>query len=283
MSRGGRGRWRRWLVAAVLVFAALHVLGFAYLVTHQAALVYHPVRAVTATPADVGLSYEEVRFHAEDGPTLHGFYVRARRRRARGVVLYCHGNAGNVGHRVRMAKLLAGLGVDVLLFDYRGFGRSEGTPTEAGTYADAEAAWTYLVEARGVPPAKIVAYGRSLGGPIAASVAARHPVAGLVLDATFESIPALVRDTWPRFLVVERFIAFSYDTAGLLDRVTAPVLVLHSPEDRTIPFEHGRRLARRAADGAFAVTAGGHGDGPLRHPEAYRAPLAAFFDRVLGP
>ncbi|RMG97710.1 MAG: alpha/beta hydrolase [Deltaproteobacteria bacterium] len=276
-------RLRRILAYGAAVFVLLHVAIAAYFVTHQEILVYHPIRTVEHTPADVGLDYDDVRIETEDGEILTGYYVYATRRPARGVVLYCHGNAGNVGHRVRMAALLAHLGVDVLLFDYRGFGTSTGTPTEDGTYRDAKAAFRHLVRDRGLSSDRIVPYGRSLGGPIAASVAADEDVAGLVLDATFVSIPALVRATWPSFLVVERAITFRYDTAAFLARVDEPVLVLHGPEDRTIPFEQGRRLAGLARDATFAVTRGGHGDGPHRHPEAWRAPLAAFFDRVLPP
>ncbi len=283
-ARGGRRRrWRRWLLLAAVLFVLLHAAGAAYFVTHQEVLVYHPVREVARTPAEAGLSYEDVRIGTADGETLAGFYVHSKTQPARGVVLYCHGNAGNVGHRIGMADLLAGLGVDVLLFDYRGFGESTGTPSEAGTYEDAAAALRHLTEDRAVPPERIVAYGRSLGGPIAASVAARADLAGLVLDSTFVSIPDLVRSTWPRLLVVESAIAFRYDTAAFLDRVDEPVLVLHSPDDGTIPFEQGRRLAEAVPGAAFVPTAGGHGDGPLRHPALWRHALAAFFDRVLPP
>jgi hypothetical protein len=149
------------LLAAALLYAVL--VGCAFLL--QTRLVYFPTipgRELTATPADIGLAYEEVRFTAEDGVALHGWYVPGRS--DAGAVLFCHGNAGNISHRLEWLSMLHGLGLGVLLFDYRGYGRSGGSPDEPGTYRDARAAWDYLVDERRIEPGRIVLFGESLGG-----------------------------------------------------------------------------------------------------------------------
>ena len=286
VQSGAKGRptrsVRRWLWRALALFLLLHVVGLVGLVWGQRFLVYHPMSDVAHTPQEEGLAYEEVTLPTRDGERLAAWWIPAEGA-GRGTILYIHGNAGNLGHRVRIAKMLHTLGVDLLLFDFRGFGRSTGRPTERGTYLDVEAAWAYLVDTRGISPDRIVIYGRSLGGPIAAHLAAEVDAAGLVLDSTFESIPRLVEDTYPRVLYVPELIAFDYPTARFLDRVDEPVLVAHSPADNVIPYAHGRALGARAKDGAWLELRGHHGNGPFVTGEAYLQGLDRFLTRALDP
>ncbi len=275
-------RWRRWLWRALAAFLLLHVLAVAGLVWGQHFLVYHPMSDVRHTPAEAGLAYEDVTLTTRDGERLAAWWIPATGA-SRGTILYIHGNAGNLGHRVRIAAMLHTLGVDLLLFDFRGFGRSTGRPTERGTYLDAAAAWAHLTRERGVAPERIVIYGRSLGGPIAAHLAAEVDAAGLVLDSTFESIPRLVQDTYPRVLYMPAFIRFAYPTASYLAGVDEPVLVAHAPGDGVVPYAHGRALLARARDGTWLELRGHHGDGPFATGAAYLRGLDAFLTRVLGP
>ena len=197
-------------------------------------------------------------------------------------MLFCHGNAGNISHLLEPIRAFHGLGLNTLVFDYRGFGASQGAPDEQGTYLDADAAWSYLVETRGIDPQKIVVYGRSLGGPIAARLARGLTPRGLVLQATFTSIPDLGQELYPLFPagVLARY---HYNTLEYLSRVICPVLVVHSREDDLIPFAHGERLYQAAPKPKdFLEIAGGHGDGFAASPGPLRAALAEFVGGRLG-
>ncbi|MDZ7749498.1 MAG: alpha/beta hydrolase [Halofilum sp. (in: g-proteobacteria)] len=182
---------------APIAGGCLAVAGLLWLL--QPYLVFQPAAGgsgVTRTPADVGLEYEGVRLAAADEVTLAGWFV-PHADPAAPVVLFLHGNAGNIGGRVESLQQLHEAGAAVLIIDYRGYGDSTGRPTEAGTYRDARAAWDWLTRARGMPPGRIVIFGRSLGGPIAAHLARAVRPAGLVLEFTFTSMPALAADLYP--------------------------------------------------------------------------------------
>jgi len=170
-----------WRIAKSLVRIAVGVYVGICLVmfVFQSHLLYHPLREIERTPERVGLAYEEVTLRTPDGLRLAAWYVPADE--ARGTVLFCHGNAGNMSHRVSTVEILNRLRMNVFLFDYRGYGASEGSPSEAGMYRDAETAWRHVVEERGVAPGDLIIQGRSLGGAVAAELAERHPPRALIL------------------------------------------------------------------------------------------------------
>lgn len=227
----------------------------------QDRLVYYPNlpgREYEATPAQAGLPYETVTLTASDGIGLAAWFVPAEN--SRGVLLYAHGNAGNISHRLDAIRLFRDMGLSVLIFDYRGYGQSKGKPSEEGTYRDAEAAWQYLVQQRGIPPARIVVFGESLGAAVAAQLAARHRPGALILASAFTSVPGLAADLYP-WLPARWLARFSYDTRRYLQDVHAPVLVMHSRGDEIIPYRHGRALYEAAHEPRrFAELRGGHND-----------------------
>ncbi len=203
--------------------------------------VYHPDRVLTATGAELGRPFEDVRCQASDGVELNGWFFPANTNspRARLVLLLCHGNAGNISHRLDTAAALLATGVNVFLFDYRGYGRSQGRPGEEGTYRDAQAAYQWLRQ-RGFAGTNIVVLGESLGGGVAAELAVREPLGGLVLQSTFTSIPDIGAELFP-WLPVRWLGTIHYDTRSKLPRLHIPVLVMHSRVDEIIPFHHGER------------------------------------------
>ncbi len=243
-------------------------------------VVYYPERPIRATPAEVGLAYEDTRFETSDGMTIAGWWVPAVR--SRGTVLYCHGNGGNISSCLDSIRTASRLGLDMFLFDYRGYGNSTGSPTEQGTYRDAEAAWDYLVGVRGIDPGRIIVWGRSLGGPVAARVAADHQPGVLIIESTFISVPEILRErySWvPRWVVGD----YAYDTRGSLGRVRAPVLVIHSPDDEIVPFRHGRVLYESIQGSrAFVEIRGSHNRGHIESGDAYASSIDAFVSRFLG-
>lgn len=232
---------------SLVAVCGLAYLGIVALVwANQRRLLYFPDRTLGGTPAHAGWAYEEVWLRAADGPRLHAFWIPAPE--ARGTVIFFHGNAGNIGGWYPVAAAFRALGFHTLLPDYRGYGRSEGEPSERGLYADAEAAWQHATRERGVPPERVVLAGRSLGGAVAAYLAEQHPDAGaLVLESTFTSVPELAAGLYP-WLPVRWMARDRFPTLARSSRLRVPVLVVHSRGDELIPFGHGEQLFRAAPE-----------------------------------
>jgi uncharacterized protein len=261
----------------VAVYLGLCLLMF----FRQAKYVYYPDKIVSLTPEMAGMTYEDVNLHTADGETIHGWYVPASPSKL--TLLFCHGNAGNIGHRIVTLQLFHELGLNVYIFDYRGYGRSSGQPTEAGTYLDAGAAWDYLVEGRHVAPTNIVVFGESLGGAVAAWVAGQKRPGALILESTFTSMPDMAACVYP-FLPVRWLCRFRYEALTCLKNVRCPVLVAHSPDDETVPFAQGQRLFAAAAEPKqFLTLRGSHNAGREETGAAYTEGLGGFLRRYLGP
>ena len=265
-----------YLRVAALVYAGLCLL----LYVCQRRLVYFPSRGQWGTPRDLGMAYEDVRITTEDGVRLHGWFVPAQA--SKGTILFFHGNAGNVSHRIDSIRIFRSLGYHTLIFDYRGYGQSEGKPSEEGTYRDAEAARRYLVEQRGVAPEKIVLFGRSLGGPIAAWLAKEHAPGTLILESTFTSLNDMAaRLYW--FVPVRLLSRFKYNTLAYAKQARCPILVIHSPEDDIVPYRFGRRLYEESSEPKeFLQIQGNHNTGFQIAGEAYVRGLREFFDKHVG-
>jgi uncharacterized protein len=228
-----------------------------------------PGREIRATPAALGLDYQDLAITAADGVRLHAWWVPAPQ--ARRTVLHFHGNAGNIGDRLEMLQVLRGLGVSVLLLEYRGYGRSEGRPAEDGFYLDAQAAWQHLTGALGVAPGSLVVHGQSMGGAVAAWLAARRPCGGLVLESAFTSIPDMAGELYP-WLPGRWLTTLRLDTLGEVSRARCPVLVIHSTGDEIIPYSHGQRIHAAAPAPRQMVTIGGdHNSGFWVSRQAYTA------------
>lgn len=265
--------------ALAIGYAALAVALFIY----QPHLLYFPGmpgRELVATPADIGLDYEAVTLTTRDGERLVAWFIPAAG--ARGTLLFCHGNAGNISHRLDSIRLFHELGLSVLIFDYRGYGRSSGKPSEAGTYRDAESAWRYLVDGRGIPPQHILLFGRSLGASVAAELATRVPAAGVILESGFTSVPDVAAQLYP-WLPVRWLSRYRYDTREYLADIHRPVLIIHSRDDEIIPYSNGEDLYTAANEPKrFLELRGGHNDGFLASGEKYLRGLEGFLDTVPG-
>ena len=260
------------LLALVIGYAA--VVAFVYFNQHRKLYLPDvPARELAGTPADVGLRFDDVTLESDDGVTLHGWFVPGSGPR---VLLFLHGNAGNVSHRLQSIRVFNELGLSVLIVDYRGYGRSSGTPSEAGTYADAESAWNHLVRTQGRPPGEIIVFGRSLGGAVAAWLAARTQPAALIVESSFTSVPDLGRELYP-WLPVRWLSRFRYPTVEYVRDVQAPVLVVHSRDDEIAPFRHGERIFAAAAGPRMLLELEGtHNDAYVRSERDYVAGLRAF-------
>jgi uncharacterized protein len=265
-------------IMMALIYAALAALIFFV----QPKLVYYPEigRGIAETPHSSGLIYESVEVETADGERLHGWFVPAPD--AKATVLFFHGNAGNISHRIGYLSMFYRLGYNTFIFDYRGYGESSGKPTEQGTYRDAVAAWQYITEKKAIPPADVVLFGESLGGAIASWLAAREIPGVLVLVSAFTSVPDMGAQLYP-YLPIRRLSRFEYNTLEHLKDVTCPVFVAHSPQDEIVPFAQGRAVYDAARNPKqFLELQGGHNDGFIYVREDWTNALGKFIDMSLG-
>ena len=267
------------LLAAGLVYAVLT----GWLFFMQPRLIYYPDmpgRDIGPAPDVIGLEYEDVRLTTTDGERLHGWFVPHPS--ARATLLFAHGNAGNISHRLDSIRLFHDLGLAVLIFDYRGYGLSSGTTTEQGTYRDADAAWHYLVDERGISPAAIVLFGRSLGAAVIADLAARTRPGAVILESAFTSVPDMAARLYP-WQPVRWLASYRYDNAEKVRKFTAPVMVIHSRDDEIIPFGQGEQLFAAANEPKqFLELDGGHNDGFHISREVYGPAVEAFIHESLA-
>ncbi len=256
-------------------FNHLIIISFFFVLSCQGSFIYHPEKSLHRNPEDINLSYESVDFNAADNTSLHGWYIPTDDER--GVILFCHGNGGNISHRLDTIRILNNLGFTVFIFDYRGYGKSSGKPDEDGTYLDALAAWNYLKEIKGIPAEKIIVHGRSLGGAIAVWLAANSEPAALIVESSFTSAVDVAKTMTP-FQLFSWVITYRYSAVDYIKDVKCPILVIHSRDDRLIPFELGRNLYL-AAPGfpEFLEIQGGHNSGFIISKEVYIQGLDKFF------
>ena len=246
----------------------------------QDSFLYFPEKAILQTPEDIDLEYTEINFITRDGINISGWYIPVEKEK--GVLLFCHGNAGNISHRLDSIRIFHDLHLSVLIFDYRGYGKSGGNPSEVGTYLDAEAAWNYLTDVERKSPKKIIIFGRSLGGAVAAETALRKNPAGLIIESSFTSVTDIGAKLYP-WLPVKVISKFRYSTIDKIRAIRCPKLIVHSPEDEIIPFEHGKSLYKRASPPKeFLVIKGGHNDGFLATGNAYKEGLNIFLQKSLS-
>lgn len=270
-----------WMVLRV---AALAYIGLCLLLFFaQSKFLYFPGKTIDMTPADAGLQFEDLMLKTDDGETIAAWYIPAGSNPDKGITLLdCHGNAGDIGDRVNSILTFHKLGLNVLIFDYRGYGRSSGKPTEEGTYKDSLAAWKYLLEKRGVPENRIVVFGRSLGCAVASWLAREVDAKALVLESGFTSTADMAAKVYP-YLPSRLLCRYNYNTLDNVRNVKCPVLIAHSTQDELIPFEQGRKLFEAAKEPkVFFEMRGGHNAGGLDiHPE-YQELLKRFLGQHLG-
>lgn len=272
------------VVRIIISIVGVYLIFAGYLFIFQSRYVYFPKHDVPAVPADpgqIGLSFENISFQTSDGLKLSGWFIP--KEDSRGVLLFSHGNAGNMGHRLESIRIFNRLGLEVFIFDYRGYGESEGKPTEEGTYRDVEAAWKYLVEERGIEPDKIIVFGRSLGGGVASWLASRHTPGALILESTFTSLPDIAASQY-WFMPIRLLMRIKYDTAERIGDVNCPVLIIHSPDDDQIPYSHGRKLFELASEPKeFLEISGTHNEGFRASGELYEDGISRFIQQYIVP
>ena len=272
------------LISLLSIATSIYVLLALALYFLQDKMVFlsnRPGRELSASPINIGLEYQDVSLTTSDDEHLHGWYVPATK--SRGVVLFFHGNAGNISHRLDSIEVFHQLGLDTLIIDYRGYGESTGKTTERGTYLDAQAAWSYLVDERGIAAERIIIFGRSLGGAIGAWLGTQRTPAGVIIESSFTSGVDMARRLYP-FLPVRLITRLRYPVSDFASRLDCPVLVVHSRNDEIIPFAMGQSIyAAVTQQKSFLELRGDHNNGFIISRLDYVTGLNGFLNSVLGP
>jgi uncharacterized protein len=278
--RSRKGLLVLWSALQIVLLVYLGLIALIYF--KQSSLVFQPEmdRDYSGSPATIGLPFSALKLATTDGEALDVWFVPARSQ-PRGLVIFFHGNAGNMGHRLDYLRMFRDLGLATFIIDYRGYGLSSGRPSEQGTYRDAEATWAHATDILGFAPDRIVIFGESLGGAVAASLATKYRPGALVLASTFTSVPDMGAELYP-MLPIRALARIRYETLAKLAQTTCPVFVIHSRNDDIIPFSHGQRLFEAARQPKqFLEIEGSHNDGFIFNRVDWVQQLDGFLQQAL--
>ncbi len=249
------------MLKAALLLGGGYILLLGLAAVFQKKMVFFPESHLAATPESIHLPFEEVWLQTRDQVDVFGWFIPGPGGHSSPAALFFHGNAGNISHRLEQARIIHRLGLACLIIDYRGYGKSRGSPSERGLYLDAAAAWEWLLENKGLQPGSIVVWGRSLGGPVAAWLAANRQPGALIVESSFTSLPELGQKLYP-FLPVKLISKLRFPTKTFVQQSGCPVLVVHSPQDEIVPYAFARRLFEAAREPkSFLEISGGHNEG----------------------
>ena len=252
---------------------------FVYLKYYEKKGIYFPEKEIVFTPMDLGLKYEDIYFETEDNLTLNGWFISAEA--PRGTLIFCHGNAGNISHRFEVIDIFHKLNLNVFIFDYRGYGRSQGIPSEDGLYKDAQAAYQYLLSQRDINKQTIVIYGKSIGANVAIDLASRVQAAALISDGGFTSACDMGKRLFP-YLPIKWIITIKYDALSKINNITIPKLIIHSRDDEIVPFRLGRKLFEAAAvPKVFYEMEGTHNEAIFMARDEYSSKINDFLNQYL--
>lgn len=258
-------------MSTLLIILVVLVIGYALLsmklYLSQSKHLYFPTRVTGTSPTEHGFPYEDIWIKTSDHYNIHGWYVPVKN--ATYTVLFLHGNTGNISDCIDSIRIFSTLGLNTFLFDYRGYGQSEGEPTENGTYLDAEAAWNYIVNELGVSPENIIILGRSLGAAVSSWLARKHQPGMLIIESTFTSLPDIAAESYPLF--PSRYLTrFKYPVEDNVKHIHCPTLIVHSAEDEVIGMHHGKKLFKAANQPkSFLEISGPHNQGFLSSGQQY--------------
>ncbi len=258
------------IIFYIIITVVLCVAGIRYF---EYKSIFYPARSIAATPADIGLPFEGVFMKTQDNVTINAWLVKSSP--ARGTLIFCHGNAGNIGDRLEKILLFHQMGLNVLIIDYRGYGKSEGRPGEAGIYKDAVAAYDYLSSRRDIDRSSIVGYGASLGGAVVIDLATKRDLAALVIHSSFTSAGDMAKTIYP--FIPSFLLGTKLDSVAKVGIITTPKLFIHSRADEVVPFRLGERLYQAAAKPKeFLEISGGHNDTPVDAQEKMARGIITF-------
>lgn len=237
---------------------------------------FYPMKEIEFLPRQIGLNYEDIFFKTSDNVNINGWFISNPN--ARYTILFCHGNAGNISHRLEKLKFFHELGCDIFIFDYRGYGKSKGKPSEKGMYLDVQGAYDYLLS-RKISPEQIIGYGESIGGAISIDLASKNRLGGLITDSTLSSSKDMIKIIYP-FLPYWIFSS-RLDSINKIKSIKIPKLIIHSVNDEIVPYKLGQRLFENADDPKeFLQIHGGHNSCFFESEVILKEKIANFLNRL---
>ena len=266
--------WGFMCAMKILFILIIVIAGFVALIRFvEYTSVFYPARPLAGDPADIGLPFEDVYLTTADHVRIHGWLVRSPD--AKATLIYLHGNAGNIGDRVEKVGLFHQIDLNVLIIDYRGYGKSQGRPTEQGIYADALSAYDYLKGRPDLKDQKVIVYGSSIGGAVAVDLASKKDIDGLIIDSSFTSAADMAKTIYP--FLPAFLLKTKLDSINKIGKISVPKLFLHSPEDEVVPYALGRKLYDAAPEPKrFFEIIGGHNEGHLHDEDKIQNGIAKF-------
>lgn len=261
-------------VVIITLLALIIVFKFLILFSEEKNL-FQPDKGVDLTPKSIGIEYDDVYFNTKDGQLLNGWFVPAKE--AKITIIFCSGRGGNLSDRLQKVKFFYDIGLNALFFDYRGYGISSGKPSEAGLYKDAQAAYDYLLTRTDIDKTKVVAYGKSLGGPVASDLCLHRKLAALILEGPLPSLKTYVGEMGG-FLPTEWLVSEKFDTISRVKKIKIPKLFVQGMDDEVISFSEGRLVFNAAINPKEFVPFDGHHDENLfTVSDTFRDRLFEFF------
>ena len=270
----------KWLINIVGIGFVVWVVMFVYIKYLEKKSVFYPDNEVLNSPEDIGLKYENVYFYTADNIKLHGWFIPSENNNF--TILYCHGNAGNISWRLDIVRILHQAGWSVFIFDWRGYGKSEGSPSETGLYKDTEAAYNYLVNIKKIPPFKIILYGRSLGSVPAIKLASQLKEGYLIIEGGFScgvDVAKTILPFLPKFLL-KMLMGVKFEASNYIKKTSIPKLIIHSKDDEVIPFRLGKILFEQALPPKeFYCTSGTHNSAIFSNSQQHILKIKKFIDK----
>ncbi|MCX5703799.1 MAG: alpha/beta hydrolase [Candidatus Omnitrophica bacterium] len=264
------------IFSGIIILFLFFGLVLIYLRYIERQTLFHPAKEIEFSPNELGLSFEDIFFKTPDGFKLNGWFIPSKD--AKHTILFCHGNAGNISHRLQKMNFFHQLGCNIFIFDYRGYGRSVGSPYEGGLYLDAKAAYDYLLS-RSIAPRQIIGYGESLGGAVIIDLASKHKALALIVESSFSSAKDMASCVYP--FIPYGVFASRFDSLNKIKTVTIPKLIIHSLNDEIVPYGLARKLYTSAASPKeFLQISGPHNSCFYDSEKLLKERIAGFLNRL---
>jgi len=268
-----------WIIKLVVYSGIIVFLVFVYVKYIESKAIYFPYKKIEYTPGSLNLIFEDVYLRTEDGVEIHGWFIPYSK--AEYTILFCHGNAGNISHRLEKISIFHNLGLNVFIFDYRGYGKSKGNPSEEGLYLDAGCAYRYLIEQRKINSKQVVLFGESLGTAVAIDLASFKEIGGIILEGSFSSGRDLAKKIYP--FLPSIFFSDRFNSLSKINKIDAPKLFIHSKNDEIVPVKYAKRLFYYAREPkCFVEIEGDHNSAFIISRDRYISALDSFIKKLDG-
>jgi hypothetical protein len=266
-----------WIIKISIYLGVIAFLVFIYVKYIENKAIYFPDKELEYTPKILNLNFENIYLKTQDRVEIHGWFIPSSK--ANYTLLFCHGNAGNIAHRLEKISIFHNLGLNIFIFDYRGYGESKGRPSEKGLYLDLNCVYDYLVNQRKIPSKKIILYGESLGSAVVIDLASYKKIGGIILEGSFSSGKDLAKEIYP--FLPSFFFSDKFNSLSKINKIDAPKLFIHSKDDEIIPIKYAKKLFYHAKEPKYFVEIeGDHNGAFVISKDKYISAIDSFIEKL---